>query len=129
MPNPKGDSHAGLYKRLIANIAEPCNDQACWVWIGRTRRRYPATNIREGGRHISIQVHRAVLVLTELEGEHELFWPLYEAYSVAGFDADHLCFCSPRCINPDHLQWLPKEEHVFKRHREVHPDAAARSAS
>lgn len=124
MPNPKCDRNTGLYKRLVANTAEPCNDQACWTWTGRIRRGYPQVNLRIDGKHRTLKAHRAMLVLTELEGETELFGALYDMYSAARMDADHLCFANPVCINPDHLQWLGNSEHARKTRLERHPDAA-----
>lgn len=64
-----------------------------------------------------------MLVLTELEGETDLFWDLYELYSVSGLEADHLCFNNPLCINPDHLQWLTQADNLNKRF--THPDSRA----
>lgn len=57
-----------------------------------------------------------MLVLLELDGDTHLFWDLYELYSVAELEADHLCVGNPLCINPDHLQWLTAEENNAKRH-------------
>ena len=67
-----------------------------------------------------------MLVLCELEGELELFWDVYEAYSIAEMAADHLCFNNPLCINPDHLQWLDAEAHAAKRWSAPHIDQGYR---
>lgn len=104
-----------LFERLVANTAEPANDQACWLWVGKCSKRYPTLNVRIGGKHRTIKAHRAMLVCCELDGEPDLFWDLYELYSVAEFEGDHLCFNNPLCINPDHLQWLTEQENSAKR--------------
>ena len=113
---PEATGFSTLFSRLVANTAEPDNAQACWTWLGKCSRRYPATNIRYQGRHITIKPHRAMLVLMELEDRVDLFWDLYELYSIAQLEADHLCFNNPLCINPDHLQWLTAKENSDKRH-------------
>lgn len=111
-----------LFGRLVANTAEPENDQACWTWLGKCTRRYPRANIRHQGKHRPIKPHRAMLVLMELGDEVEFFWDLYELYSVSELEADHLCFNNPLCINPDHLQWLTARENNDKRHSRFYPD-------
>ena len=122
MPNPKGDQHRGLYQRLVANT-DCTGTQACWTWTGRCHKGYPKVSIRIDGKHRTIKPHRAMLVLTELEGEAELFGALYDAYSASEMEAEHLCYYNPRCINPDHLEWLTREEHIQRTHSERHPDA------
>ena len=79
-------------------------------------------NLWRDGKSFTVKPHRAILVLYELEGQPEFFWPLYELYSIAKFEADHLCFNNPMCINPDHLQWLTAEENTAKRCAASHPD-------
>lgn len=118
----KQERFSTLHERLMGLIEEPENEQGCWLWREgrRMARNYPALNIRAGSAgHKMVRAHRAMLVLYELFDAGEgtsLFWELYETYSIAGFDADHLCdgANSSRCINPDHLQWLTKEEHERK---------------
>jgi hypothetical protein len=111
----------GLYRRLVACTDDPENGQSCWIWKRRITKRYPVFNLRARGKHRTLKVHRAILVLLECGAETELFFDLYELYSVAEFEADHFCFNNSRCINPDHLQWLTKEDNL--RDRWVrHPD-------
>lgn len=101
-----------LYERLVRNTAEPENAQGCWTWTGTVKERYPRLNVRTGdGRHKEVRAHRAMLCLMECGEETELFWEVYELFSVAKFEGDHLCTDNPLCINPDHLRWLTKEEH------------------
>ena len=115
--------YQNIFTRLLSNIEEPENDQACWLWKGKVWKRYPhRINIRCRGKHCQIKPHRAMLTILECGGETELFADLYDAYSVAGFEADHLCFHSPLCINPDHLQWLTQEQHKEKNCTYIHPD-------
>lgn len=102
-----------LYQRLVSSVDTPANEQRCWLWNkARNDRGYPTLNVRApNGSHKQIRAHRAILVLLELEGETEHFWDLYWLYSAAELEADHLCSESPACINPDHLQWLHKDDH------------------
>jgi hypothetical protein len=113
--------HADFFARLVRNTAEPINDQACWLWTASHSKRYPRMCVRVNGKNFTIKPHRAMLVILEVGAEHHLFWPLYELYSIAEFEADHHCFNSPMCINPDHLQWLTEEENSAKRWIK-HPD-------
>jgi hypothetical protein len=123
LPRSKYDS---LYARLVANSRVP-EDQSeatgCWLWTSRSRGKhpnsqYPRFNTMCDGKHKQLAAHRAMLVIMELAKEEEgmeLFWPLYNTYSVAEFHADHLCEGSGGlCINPDHLQWLTEDEHTAK---------------
>lgn len=111
-----------LWARIVANTREPDNGQSCWLWTGKVSKRYPSMNVRRDGVHMTIKPHRAMLVLLELAGEDELFWELYDAYSVACLEADHLCYCNPLCVNPDHLQWEEKTDNVNARWHRSHPD-------
>ncbi len=101
-----------LFGRLVSNTEEPANAQGCWSWNKLVVGRYPRLNVRTGdGRHKQIRAHRAMMCILECGEETELFWQLYELYSIAKFEADHLCTGNALCINPDHLRWLTKEEH------------------
>lgn len=116
-----------LFERLVANSKiqeDQLESTGCWIWQGRSRGKhrnsqYPRFNIRCDGKHKQLAAHRAMLILMELnekdESSMEYFWPLYQFYSIAEFHADHLCEGSGGlCINPDHLQWLPEDEHMAK---------------
>ena len=88
--------HATLYQRLVKLSAQPDSEQGCWTWRGMVKGRYPRLNIRtSAGKHKQIRAHRAMAVLMEVGEEVELFWDLYELYSVAGFEGDHLCEGNP----------------------------------
>lgn len=108
--------YLNLYHRLLAlTESDPENPNSCWLWKGATKGRnslYPKMNVWCGGKTRTLAAHRVALVVMELDGEWDLFWDLYQAYSIAGFEADHSPHCeSPLCVNPEHLQWLDAEEH------------------
>jgi hypothetical protein len=111
-------TYANLHARLMAN-AKVDPDSGCVLWQlrahGRKGNKYPRLNVFVRGRIQMIAAHRAVLVIDECgqDAPIEEFWDLYLAYSVAGFEADHAQTCvSPLCINRNHLQWLPREDHL-----------------
>lgn len=112
MPLPSPVPFSSLYERLVANTHTPESPTGCWTWKGRIVNGYPRFNVRCEGKHLQLRAHRAMLCLLECEGETELFYSLYQTYSVAEFEAEHLCDDNPACINPDHLEWLTKEEHL-----------------
>lgn len=105
-----------LYHRLRAlSEIDPESADSCWLWKGVLRGRtknYPRMNIWADGVHRSIAVHRAALVIAEIDGDWECFWPLYQLYLLAGFEADHRRCNNPRCVNGDHLKWETKEDHL-----------------
>ena len=113
---PRPDVVTALWDRIVASTeVEGLESTGCWLWTKRLDRTgYSRLNARCDGKHRTVKVHRATLVLMECRGHHELFWPLYESYGHAGLEADHLCVGNPHCVNPDHLQWLPNAEHVAK---------------
>lgn len=114
--------YADLWARIVASTEDPDNGQACWTWTGKVTKRYPSMNVRRDGVHLTIKPHRAILVLLEVGFDLELFWDLYDAYSIAALEADHICYGNPLCINPDHLQWLPAPENSRARWERNHPD-------
>ena len=109
--------YSSLYARLCTHVVE--DGSGCWLWQLRADGRstsciYPRLNIRVHGKHLMVFAHRAMLVLDECghDVSIELFFQTYHAYSVARFEADHDPACvSSLCINPRHLQWLPRAEH------------------
>lgn len=111
---------SALFERLVRNsVIQECQLEStgCWVWqraFGGRNKSYPTFNMHVRGKHKQLKAHRAMLVLLECAEEVEVFYDLYELYGVAGFHADRLCVGEPRCINPDHLQWLTAEEHMAK---------------
>ena len=110
--------YATLYQRIVSLTAPPSSEQGCWTWRGLVKQRYPRLNIRTSdGRHKQIRAHRAMAVLMEIGEDVDLFWELYELYSIAKFEADHLCEGNPLCCAPDHLRMLDKEEHATETRR------------
>ena len=103
--------YANLYARLVANTAEPENDQACWTWTGPTRRHggghRPALSIRIPGapRTVGPRNHNAARLMLDLLGE--LRDPTLEA--------SHLCKGNWLCINPDHLIAESKQDNIHRR--------------
>lgn len=107
-----------LYHRL-RGLSKVDNEDpdACWLWTSTTRGRtgnYPMINVRVDGQHRQLAAHRVSLVAKEIMdngGDWDLFGPLYELYSIAGFEADHSECNRPLCVNCSHLVWREKEEH------------------
>lgn len=104
-----------LYHRLLAlSEQEAENPNSCWLWRGAKQGRtanYPKINVWTGGKTRTLAAHRVSLVVSEIDGQWDLFWDLYKLYSIAGFEADHVCN-NPSCINPDHLEWKTEAEHL-----------------
>jgi len=98
--------YASMFERLVANTAEPETDQGCWVWIAacgkRPGKEYPRMNARVNGKHRSLRPHR---VMAQLFEEFEL-----EVVD----EVDHLCF-NIQCINPDHLEVVPRIVNLSRR--------------
>jgi hypothetical protein len=110
--------YASLHQRLMANTVTDLAT-GCVLWTrrahGRKGNKYPRLNVWARGHLVMIAAHRAVLVLQECghDTPNELFFDVYEAYSVAQFEADHAPTCvSPLCINEQHLKWLPRDDHL-----------------
>ena len=75
----------------------------CWVWAGhRTPDGYGTISLYDPAkkRCITKKVHRVAYA--------ELVGPIPE-----GREVDHLCML-PCCINPNHLQLLPRSENAAK---------------
>ena len=98
--------YASMFERLVANTAEPENDQACWLWTGaiddRPGRGYARINCRVDGKHRSLRAHR---VMAQLFTDDEL---------TEADEVDHLCF-NVKCINPDHLEVVTKRVNLSRR--------------
>lgn len=121
-----GKQFLTLYDRLVNNTYIPegqSEANGCWVWVGtvsntdedgsRSRRKqYPRFSLRIGGKHRTLKAHRAMLVASECAEEPELFADLYMGYSILGFESDHHGCNNGLCINPDHTQWLHRDEHL-----------------
>ena len=107
--------HPSLFARLVANTAEPENDQACWTWTGPTRRHgggaRPAVSIRLPGVPHPRNFNAARVMLEIVEGppptpEHE---------------ASHLCYGNWLCVCPDHLLWETKQENMARQRARRRP--------
>lgn len=94
-------AYASLYERLLANIHQPENDQACWCWASkRDRWGYGRFNVREDGRHVTKMAHIEML---------RQFEPIDTKLEV-----DHTCR-NPTCVNPDHLEQVTPSENCKRR--------------
>ena len=94
-------AYASLYERLLANIHQPENDQACWCWAGkRDRWGYGRLNLWKNGRTDTRMAHIEML---------RQFEPIDTALEV-----DHVCR-NPTCINPDHLEQVTPSENCKRR--------------
>lgn len=111
-----------MWSRIVANTLEPDNERSCWTWTGQKSKLYPRMSTRRDNKHLTIKPHRAILILLELGLETEHFWDLYDAYSVASLEPDHLCYGNPLCVNPDHLHWTDKSTNASLARTRVHPD-------
>ncbi len=93
-----------LFERLVANTAEPENDQSCWTWTGPTRRhaggRRPAVSIRVPGA--GPRQFNAARLMLGLEPND-------------GLTASHLCQGNWLCINPDHLVAESLQDNIKRR--------------
>ena len=78
----------------------------CWLWAHRvTKWDYGLMRLNIDGKRPSVYGHR-------------LFYEAYKGEIPKGYEVDHLCF-TPRCINPDHLEAVTKEENL-RRKRAAH---------
>lgn len=110
-----------LFSRLVANTAEPENNQACWVWTGTKRCRfgYGRFNVRVpglGGKHVALSAHLAAYVLFEI-GCSASVDDLYLGYlelRESGLELDHLCQTTG-CLYPDHLDPVTHAENCRRR--------------
>ena len=106
----------GIYLRLVANIHEPENEQACWLWKGVTDKHgYGRISTWVPGKGSRKQlVH--VVMLAELGVEVP-----------PGHERDHTCNVR-HCINPDHLEVVTKQENIRRIHeRARHPQGPQRA--
>jgi len=125
--------YTSLFERLLANSApvDPDNPNSCWLWTGhRHAKGYGQFSERRPGRRnpTSQLAHRAMLAIVEAPDLMDLsldFW-LHDPYYSTGNPprelrpddetVDHLCLVSA-CINPDHLQLLPRAENTARMQR------------
>jgi hypothetical protein len=115
-----------LFTRLIANTAEPENDQACWLWTGKTDRKgYGRLTKRVPGKQSPANryAHREMEEMmrgqyNEFDLDDDPLGPilLVERPSLDPDDEtiDHLCY-TPGCIHPDHHRPLTRVENTNER--------------
>jgi cold shock CspA family protein len=121
-----------LFTRLIANTAEPENDQACWLWTGKTDRKgYGFITKRVPGKRspANRRAHREMEELmrgqyNEFDLDDDPLGPilLVERPPLDPDDEtiDHLCYTC-RCGNPDHWRIVTRVENTNERNERYRP--------
>lgn len=117
---PTRGTYDTLWQRLMANTAEPENEQSCWVWTGSkcSGYGYGRTNVYVPlcGDTRCLTAH--VLAWTILEGgplPTDDLWLTYLDVRASGLQLDHLC-CNTKCLNPDHLELVTPKENSQRRY-------------
>lgn len=100
-----------LFERVMARVAEPENEQACWFYRGaRCHKGYGSVTVRVPGKK---NPTRARTHLVVYEAVHGPDWRERAAQTLgctaADVTLDHLCQRDNResvahCCNPDHLE-------------------------
>lgn len=86
--------HANLAS--VAQRYEVAEESGCWVWQGHIQPDgYPRFRIQSRG----VQAHR-------------WFYELYKGEIPPKFEVHHVCR-NTACVNPEHLEALPREEHTL----------------
>jgi hypothetical protein len=108
--------YASLWDRIMANIAEPENDQACWVWASQVDRwGYGRMNLYASGAYVKVMSHVAAWVLhRHAPATPAEFVQAYRAWVAGGLELDHLCV-NPSCCNIDHLEPVTPQENSRRR--------------
>lgn len=68
----------------------------CWLWTGKTKKRYGYLCIKSDGHHLFA---------------HHYAYELFHGEIEKGFTIRHTCLVS-RCVNPDHLYTEYRRKHV-----------------
>lgn len=98
-----------IWARMMRNVAEPDNAQACWVWQLRVDRvGYGLINVYVPGlgRNATLKAHIVAWLIANVEDALDSADDLYLAYkelTISRLQLDHSCVTSC-CISPDHLQ-------------------------
>jgi hypothetical protein len=107
-----------MHARLIANTAEPENDQACWPWSGHPGRGgYARVTFRIPGEEhpVNVMAHIAMYLVLEVNPQSiEEFWLAYLELRHSGLELDHTCQ-NASCISPDHLEAVTPSENCLRR--------------
>ncbi len=107
-----------LWCRLMANVAEPDNEQACWNWLGkRDRLWYGRLNLYVPalGETKTVMAHLAGWICHQAQPANaDEFWLAYLEFSCSGLELDHLCVM-PCCVNVDHLEPVTPSENCRRR--------------
>ena len=114
---PRGP-YPNLWARLMANIDEPENDQACWTWTGkRDRLWYGRLNVYVPGltTTVTVMAHVATYVTHAASPQTaDEFWLAYCELQASGLEIDHLCV-TPQCVSVDHLEAVTPRENCRRR--------------
>ena len=98
-----------IWARLMRNIAEPENEQACWVWTRRCDREgYGLINVHVPGlrRNATLKAHIVAWIILNANDHIDSADDLYLAYkelTLSRLQLEHGCVCGC-CIRPDHLE-------------------------
>jgi len=115
---PCRGTYPTLFTRLMANTAEPENEQACWSWIGkRDRWAYGRLNVYVPGlaRVVTVMAHIAAWVCVHsAPASANEFWLAYAELQASGLELDHVCMMPP-CLNVDHLEPVTPSENCKRR--------------
>ena len=111
-------AYPNLWARMIANTAEPENEQACWPWIAqRDRWGYGRLNVYVPGLGDSVKLMAHLCAWLCLHAGCRSADELYLAYvelQASGLEIDHRCV-NPPCCNPDHhLPMTPRENYMLR---------------
>lgn len=120
-----------IWSRLMRNIAEPNNEQACWMWVRRCDREgYGLINIYVPAlaRNATLKAHIVAWIITHAAEHIEAADDLYLAYkelTTSGLQLDHSCVAAC-CLNPDHLS--PVSHAVNQQLRDVRRKARTQTS-
>lgn len=110
--------YTGMWARLMANIGEPENDQACWLWAGkRDRLWYGRLNVYVPGlaATVTVMAHVATYITHAAAPQTaDEFWLAYVELQCSGLEVDHLCVM-PLCVAVDHLEAVTPSENCKRR--------------
>lgn len=110
--------YTGMWARLMANIDEPENEQACWLRAGkRDRLWYGRLNVYVPGlaATVTVMAHIATYIAHAAAPQTpDEFWLAYVELQCSGLEVDHLCVM-PTCVSVDHLEAVTPSENCQRR--------------